>query len=171
MTQKIFYVNLIIVLQKKLNKLYSKYKEFPTFYQSLLDDIKKQHSPQKLLSKLRKPVTKLSWNTSPSTINAYYTAVMNEIILPLGILQHPFFNSERADVLNYGGIGFSIGHELSHAFDDNGRKYNGMGDLEPWWSESTLSQYHHHTECLVSQYGNMSLVGQHINGRQELQLF
>ena len=90
---------------------------------------------------------------------------MNEIILPLGILQHPFFNSERADVLNYGGIGFSIGHELSHAFDDNGRKYNGMGDLEPWWSESTLSQYHHHTECLVSQYGNMSLVGQHINGR------
>ena len=63
---------------------------------------------------------------------------MNKIIIPQGILQHPFYDSARPDVLNYGGIGFTVGHELSHAFDDNGRKYNGRGDLESWWSNETL---------------------------------
>ena len=68
-------------------------------------------------------------------------------------------------MLNYGGIGFSVGHELSHAFDDNGRKYNGRGDLEPWWSAATLRRYGEHTECLVRQYGAMSVAGRSVNGR------
>ena len=68
-------------------------------------------------------------------------------------------------MLNYGGIGFSVGHELSHAFDDNGRKYNGRGDLEPWWSAATLRRYSEHTECLVRQYGAMSVAGRSVNGR------
>merc|ERR1719400_960365 len=74
------------VLDKtKLTKLYGKTKEYSSFSESLLKDIRKQNSPSKLLSKLRRPVSKQSWLTSPQTINAYYTAVMNEIILPLGI--------------------------------------------------------------------------------------
>ena len=68
-------------------------------------------------------------------------------------------------MLNYGGIGFSVGHELSHAFDDNGRKYNGRGDLEPWWSAATLRRYGEHTECLVRQYGAMRVAGRSVNGR------
>ena len=72
----------------------------------------------------RKKVKKSSWITSPQTSNAFYTALLNEILLPYGILQAPFFSEERPDVLNYGAIGFSIGHELSHAFDDNGRNYD-----------------------------------------------
>ena len=92
--------------------------EHESFYQSVLEDIRMKNRPKKLLSKLRKPVSKESWSTTPGTINAYYTAVMNKIIIPLGILQDPFYDSDRPDVLNYGGIGFSIGHELSHAFDD-----------------------------------------------------
>ena len=148
-------------------KLYGKTKEYSSFPESLLQDIRKQNSPSKLLAKLRRPVSKQSWLTSPQTINAYYTAVMNEVILPLGILQHPFYKAARPDVLNFGGIGFSIGHELTHAFDDNGRKYNGEGDLESWWSEETLNKYREHTECLVEQYGNLSMAGHLLNGRLE----
>ena len=123
-----------------MDRLYGHKREYSSFYETILEDKKKKNSPRKLLARLRKPVAKQSWVTSPVTINAYYTAVMNEIILPLGILQSPFYDAERADVLNFGGIGFSVGHELSHAFDDNGRKYNGHGDLEPWWSDDTLNQ-------------------------------
>ena len=123
-----------------MEKLYGKKTEYSSFYETILEEKKKKNSPGKLLARLRKPVAKESWMTSPVTINAYYTAVMNEIILPQGILQSPFYNAQRDDVFNFGGIGFSIGHELSHAFDDNGRKYNGHGDLESWWSNDTLTQ-------------------------------
>ena len=148
--------------------MYNKQVEHESFYQSVLEDIRLKNRPKKLISKLRKPVSKESWSTTPGTINAYYTAVMNKIIIPLGILQDPFYDANRPDVLNYGGIGFSIGHELSHAFDDNGRKYNGDGDLESWWSSETLGEFHQHTDCLVSQYQNMTLAGQHVNGRSTL---
>ena len=65
----------------------------------------------------------------------------------------------------FGAIGFSIGHELSHAFDDNGRKYGGEGDLEDWWSKDTADKFKHHTECLVEQYDNLTLAGHHVHGR------
>ena len=68
-------------------------------------------------------------------------------------------------MLNFGAIGFSIGHELSHAFDDNGRKYGGEGDLEDWWSKDTVDKFKHHTECLVEQYDNLTLAGHHVHGR------
>merc|ERR1719228_273092 len=96
------------------------------------------NSPTKLLSRLRKPVAVHSFMTAPETINAFYTAVMNEIIIPLGILQAPFYQSSRPQVLNYGAIGFSIGHELSHAFDDNGRRYTVAG--RPVSGENTLAE-------------------------------
>ena len=150
-----------------MTKQYGKAKEYSTFSESLISDIRKHNSPSKLLDRLRKPVAKQSWLTSPQTINAYYSAVMNEILLPLGILQHPFYKRSRPDVLNFGGIGFSIGHELSHAFDDNGRKYNGEGDLESWWTEETLAKYREHVECLVEQYGNLTMAGHNLNGRSE----
>ena len=156
------------IFQEKLNKLYNKQVEHESFYQSVLEDIRMKNRPKKLISRLRKPVSKESWSTTPGTINAYYTAIMNKIIIPLGILQDPFYEANRPDVLNYGGIGFSIGHELSHAFDDNGRKYNGDGDLESWWSSETLEEFNQHTDCLVSQYQNMTLAGQHVNGRSTL---
>ena len=151
-----------------MSKLYGKTKEYSSFSSSLLEDIRQHNSPSRLLDKLRKPVSKQSWLTLPQTINAYYSPFMNEIILPLGILRPPFYKRSRPDLLNFGGIGFSIGHELSHAFDDNGRKYNGAGDLESWWSEETLAKYREHVTCLVEQYGNLSLAGINLNGRSSL---
>ena len=68
-----------------------------------------------------------AWLSPPETINAFYTAVMNQVILPLGILQPPFYDARRPDALNFGGIGFSIGHELTHAFDDHGRRWVATG--------------------------------------------
>ena len=156
---------MLYYLKNKLKKLYGKTEEYSSFSESLLEDIRKKNSRSKMFSRLTRPVSKDSWQTSPQTINAYYSAMMNEIILPLGILQHPFYKPDRPAVLNYGGIGFSIGHELSHAFDDHGRRYNGAGDLESWWSEETLAKFREHTECLVEQYGNLSLAGKGINGR------
>ena len=87
------------------------------------------------INKLDKPVDKNEWFMNPQTVNAYYNPVWNEIVFPAAILQPPFFNVEADDAVNYGGIGAVIGHEIGHGFDDQGRKFDGDGNLRDWWTE------------------------------------
>jgi len=88
--------------------------------------------------------------------------------LPLGILQPPFYNSDGPNVLNYGGIGFSIGHELTHAFDDHGRRFGADGSLKDWWSNATAAEFRSRAECLVQQYNDLRLSDSCVNGRNTL---
>src|SRR6187397_2621419 len=86
------------------------------------------------LGKAGKPIDPEQWGMTPQTINAYYNPVRNEIVFPAAILQPPFFNLEADDAVNYGAIGAVIGHEMSHAFDDKGSRYDGEGNLRNWWT-------------------------------------
>ncbi len=101
--------------------------------------------------RLLKPVDKTEWGMTASTVNAYYTPLMNEIVFPAGILQTPFYNAEDPMYLNYGAIGMVVGHELTHAFDDSGRKYDSKGRLHDWWTETTASQFESKAQCFIEQ--------------------
>lgn len=105
-------------------------------------------------SKLGKPIDRNEWHMYPQQVNAYYNPVMNEIVFPAAILQPPFFNMAADDAVNYGGIGAVIGHEISHAFDDQGSKYDGHGNLQDWWTEHDRQEFEKRTKLLVSQYAH-----------------
>ena len=106
------------------------------------------------LSKAGKPVERDRWFMTPQTVNAYYSATMNEIVFPAGILQPPFFFMDADDAVNYGGIGVVIGHEMTHGFDDRGRKFDKNGNFNDWWSETDAEQYSKISEVLVEQFNN-----------------
>jgi predicted metalloendopeptidase len=105
------------------------------------------------LEKLAKPVDRTEWNMPPQTVNAYYNPKGNEIVFPAAVLQHPLFDPEGDDAANFGAIGAGIGHEMSHAFDDQGRKYDGSGRLRNWWTEADAIKYKAQSLILVRQYG------------------
>jgi predicted metalloendopeptidase len=106
---------------------------------------------------------------TPQTVNAYYNASLNEIVFPAAILQPPFFDMAADDAVNYGAIGAVIGHELSHGFDDQGRKSDGEGNLRDWWSEEDASKFKERATRLVAQYqGFEPLPGQKVNGQLTL---
>ena len=92
-------------------------------------------------SRLGKPVERWRWGFTPQTVNAYYSATNNEIIFPAGILQPPFFDLDADDAINYGAIGAVIGHEISHGFDDQGRKSDGDGNLRDWWTAEDAKKF------------------------------
>jgi predicted metalloendopeptidase len=117
------------------------------------------------LAKLGGKVDRAEWQTSPQTVNAFYSASRNEIVFPAGILQPPFFDAEADDAANYGAIGSVIGHEISHAFDDQGSRFDGNGNLRNWWTEDDRSRFEGKTRNLVAQYDAFSpLPGYHVNG-------
>ena len=121
------------------------------------------------VNKLSKPVDRTEWGMTPQTINAYYRATMNEIVFPAAILQPPFFDPKADDATNYGSIGAVIGHEISHGFDDQGRKFSGDGRLSDWWIESDAAEYVERSAGLVAQYNEFEpLPGQNINGELTL---
>jgi putative endopeptidase len=107
---------------------------------------------QRTIAKLRSPVDRGEWFMTPQTVNAYYNPPMNEIVFPAAILQPPFFDPAADDAVNYGGIGAIIGHEISHAFDDQGSKYDGVGNLRDWWSPQDRQHFVERTSGLVAQY-------------------
>ncbi|HEY4004265.1 MAG TPA: M13-type metalloendopeptidase [Pseudonocardia sp.] len=122
-------------------------------------------SHQRDLDKLGKPVDRSEWFMTPQTVNAYYNPSMNEIVFPAAILQPPFFDANADDAVNYGAIGAVMGHETSHAFDDQGRLYDGDGNLRDWWTPSDAAAFTKKTQALVAQYNNYSpLPGTHVNG-------
>ncbi|MGH3564733.1 MAG: M13 family metallopeptidase [Pseudonocardia sp.] len=121
------------------------------------------------LAKLGKPVDRNEWFATPQTVNAYYNPPMNEITFPAGILQPPFFDARADDAVNYGGIGAVIGHEISHGFDDQGRKFDGTGNLRDWWTPEDVTRFSERTARLVAQYGAYSPVeGGTVNGELTL---
>jgi putative endopeptidase len=117
------------------------------------------------LAKLGTKVDRAEWRTSPQTVNAFYSASRNEIVFPAGILQPPFFDAGADAAANYGAIGAVIGHEISHAFDDQGSRFDGDGNLRNWWTAEDRSRFEAKTRSLVAQYGVFSpLPGYHVNG-------
>jgi predicted metalloendopeptidase len=121
------------------------------------------------VDKLGKPVDRSEWGMTPQTINAYYDPEMNEIVFPAAILQPPFFNSAADDAVNYGAIGAIIGHEISHAFDDQGSQYDGDGNLRDWWTPADHAAFAARTKALVAEYAAFEpLPGYHLNGELTL---
>jgi putative endopeptidase len=117
-------------------------------------------------ARLGKPVERWRWGMTPQTVNASYSSTTNQITFPAGILQPPFFNMEADDATNYGAIGAVIGHEISHGFDDQGRKSDGNGNLRDWWTPDDAKAFEKLTDKLGAQYEAYSPVeGIHINGK------
>jgi putative endopeptidase len=124
---------------------------------------------QRDLDRLGKPVDRAEWFTTPQTVNAFYNPTLNDITFPAAILQPPFFDPTVDDAVNYGGIGAVIGHEISHAFDDQGRKYDGTGNLRDWWTPQDVQRFTARTAALAAQYSAYEpLPGEHINGELTL---
>ena len=117
------------------------------------------------IAKLGQPVDRAEWDTPPQIVNAFYNATRNEIVFPAGILQPPFFDAGADDAANYGGIGTVIGHEISHAFDDEGSRYDGAGMLRNWWTPADRERFEARTKRMVQQYDAYSPIeGYHVNG-------
>ena len=104
------------------------------------------------LAKIGKPVDREEWTMTPPTINAYYDPQLNTINFPAGILQPPYFDNKMEDPVNYGAIGMVIGHELTHGFDDEGRKFDAQGNLRDWWTPEDAKAYEQRGECIANEY-------------------
>ncbi len=121
------------------------------------------------IDKLGRPVDHSEWETTPQTVNASYNPQMNDIVFPAAILQPPFFDAGAEDAANYGGIGMIIGHEISHAFDDQGSRYDSDGKLRDWWTAEDHARFKSRTAELVAEYSSfMPLRGRRINGELTL---
>jgi putative endopeptidase len=120
-------------------------------------------------AKLGKPVDRDEWFMPPMQVNAYANPTMNEIVFPAAILQPPFFDMNADPAVNYGAIGAVIGHEISHHFDDQGRKYDPEGRLTDWWKPEDVQRFKVYTDQLVAQYGQYEpLPGLKVNGQLTL---
>ncbi len=118
------------------------------------------------LAKLHKPVDKLEWGMTPQTVNAYYNSTRNEIVFPAAILQPPFFDPKADMAVNYGGIGGVIGHEMTHGFDDQGRKSDGNGVLRDWWTAEDARKFDAKAKVYGEQYDTYEPVpGVHVQGK------
>ena len=127
------------------------------------------HRIQENLAKLGKPIDRTEWGMTPPTVNAYYSPTMNEIVFPAGILQPPFFDVKADDAVNYGSLGFVIGHEMTHGFDDQGSQFDAEGNLKNWWTEADKKAYASRTDLVVRQYDAYEpLKGEHVNGKLTL---
>ncbi len=128
---------------------------------------------QRQYNKIQKPTDRKDWGMTPPTVNAYYRASMNDINFPAGILQPPFYGTTMDDAVNYGAIGVVIGHELTHGFDDQGRKYDAVGNLTDWWTAEDGKKFEERADCTAEEYSSFVAVkddkGQvHVNGKLTL---
>jgi len=121
------------------------------------------------LAKIGKPVDRKDWLMTPPTVNAYYNASMNDINIPAGILQPPFYDPGRDDAPNYGAIGAVLGHEMTHGFDDRGSQFDGHGNLSDWWTPADEAEFKRRTACIADEYSAFPAGGDlHVNGRLTL---
>ncbi len=121
------------------------------------------------MAKIGKPVDKLEWYMSPPTVNAYYEPQQNNVNFPAGYFQPPFFSALEDDAANYGDMGSTVGHELTHGFDDEGHQFDGAGNLKDWWTKEDEAKFNDRTDCLVKQYDAIEAVpGVHLNGKLTL---
>ena len=124
-------------------------------------EVKRQYS------KIDKPTDKKDWGMTPPTVNAYYSAAMNDINFPAGILQPPFYGAGMDDAVNYGAIGVVIGHELTHGFDDQGRKFDAQGNFRDWWTPADAKAFEERADCTANEYSSFVAV-QDDNGEVKL---
>jgi len=121
------------------------------------------------IAKIDKPLDRKEWGMTPPTVNAYYNSSFNEIVFPAGILQPPFFDKTLDDGVNFGGIGLVIGHELTHGFDDQGRKFDPQGNLHDWWTEQDGKEFEKRASCVADEYSNFVAVDDvKLNGKLTL---
>jgi endothelin-converting enzyme/putative endopeptidase len=121
------------------------------------------------IAKIDKPLDRKEWGMTPPEVNAYYSGSFNEIVFPAGILQPPFFDKGMDDGVNFGGIGLVIGHELTHGFDDQGRKFDPKGNLRDWWTEQDGKEFEKRVSCVADEYSNFVAVDtMKLNGRLTL---
>src|SRR5215472_13238081 len=121
------------------------------------------------IAKIGKPLDRKEWGMTPPTVNAYYSGSYNEIVFPAGILQPPFFDKNMDDAVNMGGIGVVIGHELTHGFDDQGRKFDPSGNLRDWWTDEDGKEFEKRATCIADEYSSFVAVDDlKLNGRLTL---
>jgi putative endopeptidase len=121
------------------------------------------------MSKIGKTTDRTEWSMTPPTVNAYYSPLTNSINFPAGILQPPFFDAKADDALNFGGIGAVIGHELTHGFDDQGRKFDAAGNLRDWWTKDDGAEFEKRAACVADEYAGFTAVSDvKVNGRLTL---
>ena len=121
------------------------------------------------LAKIGKPVDKGEWTMSPPTVNAYYDPQQNNVNFPAGYFQPPFFSDKEDASANYGDMGSTIGHELTHGFDDEGRQFDKEGNLKEWWTKDDEAKFKQKAQCMVDQYDAIEAVpGVHLNGKLTL---
>src|SRR5207237_3687512 len=119
--------------------------------------------------KIGQPVDHGEWGMTPPTVNAYYSASLNDINFPAGVLQPPLYDAKMDDAPNYGDTGGTIGHELTHGFDDQGSKYDAKGNLRDWWTKEDAEKFTQRTQCVEDQYSKYVVVDDvHINGKLTL---
>jgi endothelin-converting enzyme/putative endopeptidase len=121
------------------------------------------------IAKIGKPLDRNEWGMTPPTVNAYYSGSRNEIVFPAGILQPPFFDKSMDDAINFGAIGSVIGHELTHGFDDQGRKFDPEGNLRDWWTEADGKEFEKRASCIADEYSGFTAIDDlKLNGRLTL---
>ena len=121
------------------------------------------------LDKVGKPVDKKEWGMTPPTVNAYYNPTVNEMVFPAGILQPPFFSRDFPRAMNYGAVGMAMGHELTHGFDDQGRKFDGTGLMREWWDPSVVARFEERARCVEGLYSGYEIEpGLKVNGKLTL---
>ena len=121
------------------------------------------------IAKVDQPLDRKEWRMTPPTVNAYYSGAFNEIVFPAGILQPPFFDKNMDDAINFGGIGLVIGHELTHGFDDQGRKFDPQGNFRDWWTAEDGKEFEKRVSCVANEYSNFVAVDDlKLNGRLTL---
>jgi endothelin-converting enzyme/putative endopeptidase len=120
------------------------------------------------LAKIGKPVDRDEWITSTPTVNAFYNPSMNDINFPAGVMQPAFFDATQPDALNYGHIGLFMGHEITHGFDDQGRQFDGHGNLEDWWTKEDGDKFKQKAQCIVDEYAQFSVGDTKLNGKLTL---
>jgi len=129
----------------------------------------REYETRRQLAKIGKPVDRAEWDMTPPTVNAFYNPQLNEIVFPAGILQPPFFDRAGDQASNLGAIGVVIGHEMTHGFDDEGRKFDPKGNLKDWWTPEDAKAFEDKAQCLVDQYGTYEpLPGVKLNGKLTL---
>jgi endothelin-converting enzyme/putative endopeptidase len=121
------------------------------------------------IAKIGKPLDRKEWGMTPPTVNAYYSGSRNEIVFPAGILQPPFFDKGMDDSVNFGAIGAVIGHELTHGFDDQGRKFDPQGNLRDWWTKQDGEEFEKRAGCVADEYSGFTAVDDlKLNGKLTL---
>ena len=151
-----------------------KWKDYSTVEVSkkdFLSDVEqaREYEARRDVNKIGKPVDRKEFGMTPPTVNAYYSPLQNNINFPAGILQPPFYNKSADMAINFGAIGAVIGHELSHGFDDQGRKFDADGNLRDWWTAQDGDEFKKRAECISNEYSGFSSVpGVNLNGKLTL---